>query len=195
MARAKAKPKIKERRVANRSDPAPRTSERRWPAWSRQIGGAGLLVAIGLGLQSLQSWHDRHALFINVSESLPNWALFVEAGRRPQRGDYVVFDPGRDPLVIKHFGATPKPFAKIAYGVAGDIVSRDGAKVLVDGREVARLKPLTHQGEVLTPGPIGIVPPGCVFAATPHKDGFDSRYAAIGFVCGKRILGVGEPIL
>ena len=181
--------------MASRSDPIRPPCERRLPAWVQRWGGAGLLVAIGLGLQSLEAWHDRHAIFINASESLPNWALFVEAGRVPKRGDYVVFDPGRDPLVIKHFGTSPKPFAKIAYGVAGDTISRDGTGVLVNGHEVARLKPLTRQGEVLTPGPIGTVPPGCVFAATPHKDGFDSRYAAIGFVCGHRLLGVGEPIL
>ena len=30
---------------------------------------------------------------------------------------------------------------------------------------------------------------------TAHKDGFDSRYAAIGWICAKRILGVGRPIL
>ena len=181
--------------MASRSDPIRPPCERRLPAWVQRWGGAGLLVAIGLCLQSLEAWHDRHAIFINASESLPNWALFVEAGRVPKRGDYVVFDPGRDPLVIKHFGASPKPFAKIAYGVVGDTISRDGAWVLVNGHEVSRLKPLTRQGEVLTPGPIGTVPPGCVFAATPHKDGFDSRYAAIGFVCGHRLLGVGEPIL
>lgn len=181
--------------MASRSDLVPAPRERRVPAWVKRWGGVGLLVAIGLSLQSLEAWHDRHAIFINASESLPNWALFVEAGKAPQRGDYVVFDPGRDPLVLKHFGAEPKPFAKIAYGVAGDHVTRQGAEVLVNGSPVARIKPLTRQGEVLVPGPIGVVPPGCVFAATPHKDGFDSRYAAIGFVCGHRLLGVGEPIL
>ena len=126
--------------MASRSDPILPPRERRRPAWVRRWGGAGLLVAIGLALQSLEAWHDRHAIFINASESLPNWALFVEAGRVPKRGDYVVFDPGRDPLVIKHFGTSPKPFAKIAYGVVGDTISRDGAWVLVNGHEVARLR-------------------------------------------------------
>lgn len=177
------------------SDPLPAARERRVPAWAKRLGGAGLLAAVGISLQSLGAWRDSHAVFINASESLPNWALFVEAGKTPKRGDYVVFDPGRDPLVVKHFGANPKPFAKIAYGVAGDTVSRDGADVLVNGHKVARLKPLTRQGEVLIPGPVGVVPRGCVFAATGHRDGFDSRYAAIGFVCGHRLLGVGKPIL
>ena len=180
---------------ARPDDVGPATGRRTSFAWRRQFSAIALLVGAGLGYQALANWHDRHEIFINASESLPNWALFVEAGRFPKRGDYVVFDPGRDPLVLKHFGATPTPFAKIADGVPGDVVSREGIRVLVNGHEVARLKPLTRQGEVLTPGPTGVVPTGCVFAATPHKDGFDSRYAAIGFVCGHRLLGVGEPIL
>jgi len=27
---------------------------------------------------------------------------------------------------------------------------------------------------------------------SPHPDGFDSRYAAIGFVCAKQIVGVSK---
>jgi conjugal transfer pilin signal peptidase TrbI len=132
---------------------------------------------------------------INESESLPNWAFLVEAGRFPARGDYVIFNPGRDPLVTKYFGEQPSAFAKIAYGVPGDVVSRNGSDVLVNGHKVARLKPRTRRGDPLEAGPIGTIPKGCVFAGTDHKDGFDSRYAAIGFVCGHRIAGVGRAIL
>ena len=57
------------------------------------------------------------------------------------------------------------------------------------------MKPRTRQGEPLTPGATGVVPAGCLYAGTEHPDGFDSRYAEIGFVCGRQILGVGTPIL
>jgi conjugal transfer pilin signal peptidase TrbI len=144
---------------------------------------------------ALKRWHDHHAFVINVSESLPNWAFLVTLGQFPQRGDYVLFDPGHDPLTVKHFGAHPAPFAKLAYGLPGDVVGRAGDQVLINGHVVARLKPLTKQGEPLTPGPLGIVPRGCVFAGSPHKDGFDSRYQAIGFVCADRLLGVGKAVL
>ena len=50
-------------------------------------------------------------------------------------------------------------------------------------------------GEPLALGPTGTVPRGCYFVTTEHKDGFDSRYAAIGWICAPRILGVGRPIL
>jgi len=163
--------------------------------WRERVRSVALLGAIAIAFEALDDWHDHHAILINASESLPTWALLVETGRFPARGDSVVFDPGHDPLVIKHFGARPKPFAKIAYGVPGDLVTHDGVRVLVNGHEVSRLKPRTRQGEILVPGPQGRVPSGCVFAGTPHKDGFDSRYSAIGFVCHDRLIGTGEPIL
>jgi conjugal transfer pilin signal peptidase TrbI len=144
---------------------------------------------------ALDKWSERHAFMINASESLPNWGFFVESGRFPARGDYVVFHPGHDPLTRKYFGEEPEAFAKIAYGVPGDVVSRDGSRVMVNGEEVARLKPFTRLGDPLEAGPTGRVPEGCVFAATAHKDGFDSRYSAIGFVCRDRLVGTGVPVL
>lgn len=173
---------------------APAASQQRRP-WRERIWATALLAAIGFAFEGLADWHDHHAILINASQSLPTWALLVETGRFPMRGDYVVFDPGRAPLVTKHFGEHPKPFAKIAYGVPGDIVTRSGSTVFVNGSAVAEIKPFSRQGEALQPGPTGRVPPGCIYAGTPHKDGFDSRYAAIGFVCRDRLIGIGEPIL
>ena len=50
-------------------------------------------------------------------------------------------------------------------------------------------------GEPLALGPTGTIPKGCYFVATDHKDGFDSRYAAIGWICARSVLGVGRPVL
>ena len=33
------------------------------------------------------------------------------------------------------------------------------------------------------------------YLGTAHKDGFDSRYADIGFVCAGRIIGTGDSLL
>ncbi|WP_240959873.1 S26 family signal peptidase [Novosphingobium olei] len=161
----------------------------------KRVATGALLAMVGLGLGELSDWRAHHALLINASQSLPDWAFLVERGRFPSRGDFVVFAPGYDPLVRRHFGARPPAFVKIAYGVPGDRVDRAGHEVRVNGRTVARLKPRTRQGEVLVPGPLGTVPKGCVFTASPHKDGFDSRYAAIGFVCRDRLIGSAEAIL
>ena len=86
-------------------------------------------------------------------------------------------------------------FAKIAFGLPGDFVTREGRDVLVNGERIASTKPLTKRGDPLTEGPLGVVPEGCVFAATHHKDGFDSRYSHIGFVCRDRLVGTGVAIL
>ncbi|MEE4208879.1 MAG: S26 family signal peptidase [Parvularcula sp.] len=160
-----------------------------------KLVGIAVLCAIAAGLTSLASWRDTHALMINATDSLPNWAFFVETGQFPKRGEYVVFHPGTDPLTVKYFGQKPAAFVKIAYGLPGDRVTRAGTDVLVNGTVVASLKPLTKRGDPLEAGPVGGVPEGCVFAATPHKDGFDSRYAHIGFVCRDRLVGIGQPIL
>ncbi len=155
---------------------------------------AGLLGCV-VAAQALSSWADRHAFMINASESLPHWALFVESGQFPTRGELVVFHPGHDALTQEYFGEKPDPFTKVAYGVPGDVIARDGSDVTVNGKVVARLKPLTMRGDELHPGPVGEVPEGCVFAATPHPDGFDSRYSHIGFVCAGSIVGTGVPVL
>jgi conjugal transfer pilin signal peptidase TrbI len=178
------------------SDPAMAVQAARPPIRLRtKLGIILAAAACFCGYTGLKDWHDHHAFVINASESLPNWAFLVNLGQFPERGEYVLFDPGHDPLTVRHFGSHPAPFAKIAYGVPGDVISRSGDQVSVNGRAIVKLKPLTKQGEPLAPGPTGTVPRGCVFAGSPHKDGFDSRYQAIGFVCADRLLGVGEAVL
>ncbi|MDP3674685.1 MAG: S26 family signal peptidase [Novosphingobium sp.] len=132
---------------------------------------------------------------INASESLPNWAFLVEKRVQPRLRQYAFFRVRETPLIRAHFGDHPQPFGKLVYGVAGDLVTRDGHTVLVNGSPVAVLKPVSKRGEVLAAGPVGRVPPGCYFLATPHKDGFDSRYADIGWVCAPQIVGTGVPVL
>lgn len=163
----------------------------RLPSW-RAMGA----IALAIGAwSSIRDWSQRHAFLINVSESLPNWAFFIDKQVMPHRGQYVFFRVPQTPLIRAHFGENPKPFGKLVYGVAGDLVTRDGQIVLVNGSPVARLKAVSKRGEVLTPGPLGRVPSGCYFVATPHKDGFDSRYSDIGWVCARQIVGTGVPVL
>lgn len=166
-------------------------SHARWRVWL-----AVLAVFVGCGvLGGLGDWRDHHLFFVNTTDSLPNWAFLVDRGRMPAKGDYVFFAPPRTPLLRRHFGARAKPFGKIVYGVAGDVVAHRGDLVTINGKAVARMKARTRLGEPLAPGATGAIPAGCYFAATPHRDGFDSRYADIGFVCARQVLGTGVPIL
>ena len=75
------------------------------------------------------------------------------------------------------------------------LVTEQNRIYFVNGQAVARAKLTSRLGEPLALGPTGRVPQGCYFVTSEHKDGFDSRYAAIGWICSPRILGVGRPIL
>lgn len=174
---------------------ANRVEALRWRPRTRMWGMLAVAFAGTLGFGAIGEWRDGHALLINTTDSLPNWAFLIQRHKLPARGDYVFFDPPPGELLRRHFGAKPQMFGKIAYGVPGDIISHIGRTVAVNGHPVAQMKPFTRFGEPLTPGATGRVPAGCYFAATPHKDGFDSRYGEIGFVCGRQIIGTGEPIL
>jgi conjugal transfer pilin signal peptidase TrbI len=157
-----------------------------------------LLAGLGAGalaLTALGAFAQGHALMINVSPSLPYWALWTTKGAAPQRGDIILFVPPRSPLLQAHFGKDPKPFGKVVSGVPGDVVTSKDRAFFVNGHLVATAKPASRRGEPLALGPTGTVPKGCYFVTTPHKDSFDSRYAEIGWVCKSRILGVGRPIL
>lgn len=155
----------------------------------------GLFIAGSVSLNGIAGWRDSHMLLINASESLPNWAFAVDLTATPKRGDYIFFVPPADPLVVRHFGRKPLMFGKLVYGMPGDHVIHRGAKVIVAGKLVAGMKPFTRTGEPLVAGPTGIIPAGCYYVGSPHKDGFDSRYAAIGYACSGQIAGVGSPIL
>ena len=173
------------------------------PRWST-LGALGFAVLAWAGIRD---WSQNHAFMINATDSLPNWAFFVEKKQLPIRGQYVFFRVPETQLIRAHFGEHPQPFGKLVYGMPGDIVARvdelvaDGRQdvvekwVTVNGKRVAPLKPLSKRGEPLAVGPTGVVPKGCYFVATPHKDGFDSRYADIGWVCARQVVGTGVPVL
>ena len=163
-------------------------SARRLVLW----GGLG---AGALALSSRAAFAQGHALMINVSPSLPYWAIWVTRGAPVHRGDIILFDPPTSPLLVKHFGAKPKPFGKRVSGVPGDIITEQNRIYFVNGEAVAKAKLESRLGEPLALGPTGKVPENCYFVTTPHKDGFDSRYGAIGWICRERILGTGRPIL
>ena len=162
---------------------------------TRQWLVIGALAAALAASSSLASWRDDHAILINTTRSLPNWAFWIDKHRRPTRGDFVVLAPPQTPLVTAHFGKVSPPFAKRVYGMPGDMVTREGSVVRINGAEVSRLKLVSSRGEPLKPGPTGRIPEHCYYVGTEHKDGLDSRYADIGFVCSARIIGTGDSLL
>ena len=164
---------------------------RRGTRWALIIGLSGAAASLGI----LSGFARDHALLINISPSLPYWALWVDRTAIPKRGDLIVFMPPRSDLLEAHFGHEPHPFGKRVWGLPGDRVSVSGRIFYIGERPVAVAKPVSRTGEPLALGPTGIIPRGCYFVGTEHKDGFDSRYAAIGWICGPAILGTARPVL
>lgn len=167
----------------------------------RYVGYTFALVVALAGWRALDDFAREHLFLINRSPSLPNWAYVVERGAVPARGSVSFFMPPRGKLVEAHFGKVPAAFGKIAYGLPGDRVERVGPKVFVvpggagKAFQVGVLKPVSSRGEPLEAGPTGIIPQGCYYMGSPHKDGFDSRYAAIGFVCSRQIVGTASKVI
>lgn len=182
-------------------EPADLASLRRATNVGTLIGRAprlALWAMLGVGLLGLtmtSRFAETHALMINASPSLPYWAIWLDRSATPARGDLIVFVPPRSALVTRHFGAEPQPFGKRVLGVAGDRVTEQNRMFFVDGKPVALAKTASRLGEPLALGPTGTIPKGCYFVATEHKDGFDSRYAAIGWICAPQVLGVGRAVL
>lgn len=168
---------------------APKRS--RLPSWP----AIGAIMAATAMYMATQGWRNRHLFLINATESLPNWAFVVERGASPVRGKLAFFVVRKTPLIVAHFGKNPQPFGKIAYGMPGDMVTRADNWVSVNGVHVGHVKPLSKRGEPLQPGPLGRIPPGCYYMGSPHPDGFDSRYADIGWVCAQQIVGTGTAVL
>ncbi len=167
--------------------------------WSPRRRRVYLMLALALGgaavVQRLADWQHHHALLINVSPSLPNWAFLLETRLPPARGSLVFFRPPVSPVLIHNFGAAPQLFGKYVYGVGGDVVTVSGRTFSVNGTPLVTAKTQSRRGEPLALGPTGRIPPGCYFVGSPHRDGFDSRYALIGWICRDRLVGTGTAIL
>jgi conjugal transfer pilin signal peptidase TrbI len=153
------------------------------------------LCALPLAWAPLDAFSKDHALLLNASPSLPNWAFWLDKRAPIARGSLIFFDPPPSALVERHFGPGPQMFGKRVLGLPGDVVSHDGMDVFINGEKVATRLAVTRLGVPLTRGPAGTIPANCYYTGTDHPRGLDSRYGAIGFVCGKQILGSGRAIL
>lgn len=163
--------------------------------WRRSLALTGLIIGLPLAWAPLNAFSKDHALLLNASPSLPNWAFWLDKSAPVTRGSLIFFEPPASDLVARHFGAEPQMFGKRVLGMPGDVVSYQGMTVRINGQHVATRVARTRLGVPLTRGPEGAIPPGCFYVGTDHPRGLDSRYGAIGFVCRDRILGSGRAIL
>jgi conjugal transfer pilin signal peptidase TrbI len=130
-------------------------------------------------------WFDAHYLFgLNATRSLPEQLFLIERGHFPRKGEYVAFR--------WHGGGNYRAgtvFIKTLAGVPGDVVSRRDGDYFVNGRPVGTAKPVSREGELLSPGPTGVLPKDRYYVAAPHPDSLDSRYALTGWIDATQIIG------
>ncbi|ADU15402.1 signal peptidase I [Asticcacaulis excentricus] len=132
-----------------------------------------------------------YQFFLNETDSLPNWAFWVNKNQiAPQRGDYFAFVAPPNPYYPAGFR-----FAKQVVGVPGDVVEVRGREFWIDGRLVGIAKTHDQAGNPVAMSSPGVIPADKYFVVTPHKDSFDSRYALIGLIDRKTLVGKAYPVL
>jgi conjugal transfer pilin signal peptidase TrbI len=147
------------------------------------------LVAYLLVPPALLCFDAHYQLGLNATRSLPEQLFLIERGQFPNRGEYVAF---------RWHGGGPYPagtvFIKTLAGVPGDVVSRQGREYFVNGRPVGTAKPVSREGEMLAPGPTGVLPERRYYVAAPHPDSLDSRYALTGWIDATQIIGRAHAV-
>ena len=136
-----------------------------------------MLAALWLGAAS--------RIHVNTSWSDVAWgyAAFPLFGEDPKIGDRVLFDP---PASV----GSPIPYLKTVRGVPGTRIAIDiDRTVFLDGEPVGRAKAHALDGRTLAAIAPGTIPPGHYYLHADHRDSHDSRYAEIGLVPRRQILG------
>lgn len=124
----------------------------------------------------------------NYSESLPYRIVLVKKGRMPTKKDQAfVFYVKNNPQL----GVEKIKFIKLVGGLSGDKIEvKGGDEVFVDGRLIGVAKAYSKKQQKLHAITSDtVIPEHKVFAYTPHKDSFDSRYQEIGLIDEKDIVG------
>ena len=154
------------------------------PARRRNVALAAMIALAVLWLAGASHLH------VNASWSDVAWgyAVFPLFGEDPEIGDRVLFEP---PEAV----GSKVPYLKTVRGVPGMAVAvgADGT-VMLDGEPVARAKAYALDGRPLAAIAPGVIPPGHFYVHADHVDSHDSRYAEIGLVPRRRILGRAVPM-
>lgn len=150
--------------------------------WMKWATAAACALAIGSIATVGVMRHKNMSLMVNATESLPGTVFLIEHGKLPKRGEYIAFNAPNN-------GIYHVPFVKIVKGTEGDWVERTGDIVSVNGQAVGRVALKTVTGETLIPGPTGPVPPASYFVIGLAERSYDSRYAKIGFVPYRDVIG------
>ena len=138
-----------------------------------------------LFLAALFGFSYRYTIGINASSSLPHTLYLIDkSNKKIERGAYVSF---------RWHGAGPYgkgvSFTKQVRGVPGDVVTQQDSNFYVNGEFMGKAKPRSTTGQLLQPGPTGVIPPQMFYVFAPNPDSLDSRYALTGWIKESAVLG------
>ena len=128
----------------------------------------------------------QHYLLFNWTRSLPYSVVWLDPTPTFVRGDLIVYR--FDGAELMHLKKGQRFFKRIV-GVAGDRVSVEDRRVLINGAEVGIAKQYTLDGYRLEPLAAGVIPAGYFYVQGTHEMSFDSRYRASGLVHVSQIVG------
>jgi conjugal transfer pilin signal peptidase TrbI len=133
-----------------------------------------------------------YTVSFNFTQSLPGTVFLVskDTNFTPEKGMYIVFRPPQ----AEPYAHGTEHFLKIVKGVPGSVVTSKPigggyTDFFVDGQSVGIAKPISLRHLPLEPGHTGVIPEGQYYVAGTHADSFDSRYAVIGWIDRKRLIG------
>ena len=138
-------------------------------------------------LPLLLAWSvAQHYLLFNWTRSLPYSVVWLDPTPTLARGDLIVYR--FDGAELMHLKKGQRFFKRIV-GVAGDRVSVEDRRVLINGADVGIAKQYTLDGYHLEPLAPGVIPAGYFYVQGTHEMSFDSRYRASGLVHVSQIIG------
>ena len=148
-------------------------------------------LCFGLSLPTLgvYAFSLYYSIGINMTDSLPDKIYLISKGKLPKaKGEYISFNAPNNQI-------HKQPFLKLVGGIEGDIVEEESRKFYINGKFVGYAKKHSQTGEKAELGFTGVIPKGCYFVYSDHKDSYDSKYKNIGLICGADVIGSARPII
>jgi conjugal transfer pilin signal peptidase TrbI len=142
-----------------------------------------MVIAFFVAIFLLNRFSMSYMVGINTSESLHGSLFLIAKKQVPGKGELAAFQPP-DNRFYKEVN-----FIKYVKGVAGDIITKKGQTIYINGEYLAKGKKISQEGIPLNLSAAGKIEKGQYFMWAPHKDSYDSRYEDIGWIDADRIIG------
>ena len=142
-------------------------------------------IWILLFIGSLFAFSYRFTIGINASSSLPHHLYLIDKSNKAvEKGAYISF---------RWHGGGPYgkgvSFTKQVKGVPGDVVTVQDSEFFINGVPVGKAKPRATTGQILKPGPTGVIGEHEFYVFAPNPDSLDSRYALTGWIKDSAVIG------